>query len=153
MCYLKEQDWMLYNILFHLNWKPSSSWRSWKAALAHNAATTMLRFVLDYSQKVQPSPIRPQHILPYAFGRLDVVFAKFSPAWEFLFLRKTFCLAALPHSPNIWRALQIVITCSTHQVLASNSYSSFNVAVGLLAAQWPDFFFVYFRFWGVTCSR
>lgn len=106
----------------------------------------MLQFVLDYSQKVQPSPIRPQHILPYAFGRLDVVFAKFSPAWEFVFLRKGFCLAALPHSPDIWRIQQIVISCTTHQVLARNSYSSFNVAVGLLAAQWPVFFLYIYQF-------
>ncbi len=48
-------------------------------------------------------------------------------------------LTTLPHSPDIWRIWEIVVTYTTQPVLARNSCSSFNVAVGLLAASLTSF--------------
>ena len=72
---------------------------------------------------------------------LDLMYfslANCSRAWMFfLFVRKGFRLATLPHTPDIWRIREIVVTCSTQPVLARKSCSSFSVAAGLLASL-PD---------------
>ena len=76
-------------------------------------------------------------------GDFRCVITKFSRAWMFFFIRKRFRLATLPHSPDTWRVREIVVTCTTQSVLARYSCSSFNVAVGLLAASLPNFLLVF----------
>ena len=77
-------------------------------------------------------------------GDFRCVFAKCSLAWMFFFVRKGFRLATLPHSPDIWRIREIVVTCTTQPVLARYSCSSFNVAVGLLVASQTSFLLINF---------
>ena len=76
-------------------------------------------------------------------GDFRCVFAKCSLAWRFFFVRKGFGLATLPHSPDIWRIREIVVTCTTQPVLARYSCSSFNDAVGLLVASQTSFLLVF----------
>ncbi len=52
-------------------------------------------------------------------------------------------LATLPHSPDIWRIWEIVVTCTKQPVLARNSCSSFNIAVGLLASSLTSFLLIF----------